>query len=81
MQIDVPLTRPGEAERLQTAVYRFFEMKRRGAEPAPVVGLTAEDGAVSGRVAFWSPEAADEFRGYWVVFRSEQPAWHGFRDV
>lgn len=78
MQIDVPLDRPNEAERLRTAVYRFSEMK---AAPPPIVELRSADGRVLGAVSFWSTEAASEFRGYWRAFQSERQSWSGFLDV
>jgi hypothetical protein len=70
MQIDVPLDRPGEAERLRTAVYRFSEMK---AASPPEVDVRVDDGRLS--------EAATEFSGYWRRFRSERQAWSGFLDI
>lgn len=78
MQIDVPLDRPREAERLRTAVYRFSELK---AAPPPAVELRHDSGRVSGAVSFWSTEAASEFRGYWRTFQQERLDWSGFRDV
>lgn len=78
MQIDVPLDRPREAERLRTAVYRFSEMK---AAPLPAVELRASDGRMLGAVSFWSVEAASEFRGFWRTFQQERLDWSGFRDV
>jgi hypothetical protein len=78
MQIDVPLDRPNEAERLRTAVYRFSEMK---AAAPPLVEVRTDSGRLTGAVAFWSPEAADEFHSYWRTFRSERLSWGGFRDV
>lgn len=78
MMIDVPLDRPGDAERLRTAVYRFSEMK---AAPPPVVEVRRTEGAARGAVAFWSPEAASEFKGYWRSFQAERRHLSGFLDV
>ncbi len=75
MKLDIPLKTSREVERLRTAVYRFFEMKARSPE-----GSLAVAGDV-GELALWSDEAAAEFNGYWRVFRQEQPAFHGFRDI
>ena len=78
MQINLLLSRPREAERLRTAVYRFSELKK--ANP-PAVELRADEDRILGAVSFWSPEAAREFQGYWRTFQSERPATGGFLDV
>lgn len=77
MHFEAPLQRD-EAERLRTAVYRFAELK--SAEP-PGVELDGGPEAVRGRVAFWSDEAAREFRSFWASFRRDQPSFEGFRDI
>lgn len=78
MQLDLPLERPQEAERLRTAVYRFAEMK---AHAPPVVAVHQDGARVRGEIRFWSPEAALEFEGYWSAFAAERRSWSGFRDV
>lgn len=75
MKLNIPVRTSREAERLRTAVYRFFEMKARSPE-----GAIAVAGEV-GELALWSDEAATEFKGYWRMFRQEQPSFHGFRDI
>ena len=74
MMIDVPLSRPDEAERLRTAVYRFAELKRTA---PPAVDVCPQ----AGRIRFPTPEAAAEFNSYWRAFRAEPLSWGGFRDV
>ena len=58
MILDLPLTRPDEAERLRTAVYRFSELKR---VPPPSVEVSAD----AGRIAFDCARQAAEFPNYW----------------
>ena len=60
-----------EAERFNTAVYRFFELKASGLVDHPAMIRTEPDGDHERkRVLLWSDDAVDEFGRFWQAFTS-----------
>ena len=58
-----------EAERFNTAVYRFFELKASGLVDHPAMIRTEPDGDHERkRVLLWSDDAVDEFGRFWQAF-------------
>jgi hypothetical protein len=78
MDLNLPLEKREQAERLRTAVYRFAELKTWSAPP---VEVHSRAGRLSGLVVFGTPEAAEEFRRFWETFGADRPQWSGFRDL
>jgi hypothetical protein len=67
-QFEIDLRPGAEAERFNTAVYRFLELRAEGLDGLGLVKIdTLPDGQVEKKtVTLWSPEAVDEFQRFWA---------------
>ena len=70
-QIEIDLRAGQEAERFNTAVYRFLELHAEGVDGMELVKIeTHPDGPVEHkRVTLWSPESVQQFQSFWAKAR------------
>ena len=70
-QIEIDLRAGQEAERFNTAVYRFLELHAEGVVGMELVKIeTHPDGPVEHkRVTLWSPESVQQFQSFWAKAR------------
>lgn len=70
-QIEIDLHAGHEAERFNTAVYRFLELHADGVGGMDLIKIeTRPDGPVERKtLTLWSPESVAEFRSFWAKAR------------
>lgn len=70
-QIEIDLRAGQEAERFNTAVYRFLELHGEGVGGMDLVKIeTRPDGPLERKIlTLWSPESVDQFHTFWARAR------------